>query len=176
MRALPLPEPALADPRTGVVLRPWGAGGDAEVAAHTRVPADARVDAARTWIAAEPRRRARGLALDLAVAPADDPDAVLGEVGLAHLDPDGRAELGFWLAPQARGRGLATSAVRLLTAWALHAAGPSRRCGLSLRQLWARTTPGDPRAAGVLGRAGYRLRGEAAGSAVWAIGAASLRP
>jgi RimJ/RimL family protein N-acetyltransferase len=109
------------------------------------------------------------------IAAADDPVAVLGEVGLAHLDRAGRAEVGFWLAPQARGRGLATSAVRLLTAWALHAPGPSLGRGLSLRQLWARTTPGDHRAAGVLGRAGYRLRGEAAGSAIWSTGAASLR-
>jgi RimJ/RimL family protein N-acetyltransferase len=92
---------------------------------------------------------------------------VLGEVGLAHFDADGRAELGFWLAREARGSGVATAAVALLTAWAL--------AGLGLRQVWARTTPGDGRAAGVLRRAEYEPRGEAGGTTVWATPPAMLR-
>jgi len=185
VRALPLPYPPLADRLTGIVLRPWGDDGDAEalaaawadaeVAARTQVPADTSVAAARTWIVGEPERRSRGLALDLVVSRGEDATAVLGEVGLAHLDRAGRAEVGFWLAPDARGKGLATAAVRVVTVWALHAAGADRSRGLALRQLWARTAPGDHRAAGVLGRTGYRLRGQAAGSAIWAIGAANLR-
>jgi RimJ/RimL family protein N-acetyltransferase len=179
---------------------------DPGVAAHTVVPPDATEAAARRWIAGEAVRRRRGLALDLVIATASAgeaslpaagsapdrpglppdagagaapgaPDAVLGEVGLAHLDPDGRAEVGFWLAPAARGRGVATAAVRLLTGFALRPVRPARpggSPGLGLRQVWARTTPGDLRAAGVLGRAGYRRRGEAAGATVWASDAASL--
>ena len=173
---------------------------DPDVAAHTVVPPDASEAAARRWIEGEAVRRRRGLALDLVVVARPTPvpaagtaqkrpeppheaewgerDAVLGEVGLAHLDPDGRAEVGFWLAPAARGRGVATAAVRLLTAWALRPSRPTLAAaspGLGLRQLWARTTPGDLRAAGVLGRAGYRRRGQAAGATVWASDAASLR-
>ncbi|HEX8804700.1 MAG TPA: hypothetical protein VF743_10910, partial [Acidimicrobiales bacterium] len=62
-------------------------------------------------------------------------------------------------------------AVRAVTTWAL---GPEP-AGAGLRQVWARTRPGDDRAAGVLARAGYRRRGEAAGYTVWAVDAASLR-
>ena len=195
MTVLALPDPPLADPGHGIVLRPWSSGrlpgapddapalaaawADPDVAAHTVVPPDASEAAARRWIEGEAVRRRRGLALDLVVAAAASPrDAVLGEVGLAHLDPDGRAEVGFWLAPAARGRGIATAAVRLVTAWALRPSRPTLAAsspGLGLRQLWARTTPGDLRAAGVLGRAGYRRRGQAAGTTVWASDAASLR-
>jgi RimJ/RimL family protein N-acetyltransferase len=75
--------------------------------------------------------------------------------------------VGFWLAPAARGRGVATAAVRLLAAWAPE--------GLGLRQLWARTTPGDERAAGVLRRAGFGEQGEAGGTTVWVTPPAMLR-
>jgi RimJ/RimL family protein N-acetyltransferase len=186
---LPLPEPPLRDARAGIVLRPWrlapGEGGDAaalaaawadpDVTAHTAVPAETGPLAARRWVQGEGLRRRRGLALDLVVAPEADEAAVLGEVGLAHFDADRRAEVGFWLAPEARGRGIATAAVRLVTAWALASAGPATARGLGLRQVWARTTPGDRRAAGVLGRAGYRRRGDAGGTTVWAVEAAMLR-
>jgi RimJ/RimL family protein N-acetyltransferase len=185
---LPLPDPPLADPAVGIVLRPWAAAGtdaaalaaawaDPAVAAHTAVPADRSPAAAARWIAGEPGRRRRRLALDLVVATHGGGERdVLGEVGLAHFDADRRAEVGFWLAPEARGRGVATAAVRLVTAWALAPAGPGAGGGLGLRQVWARTTPGDRRAAGVLGRAGYRRKGDAAGTTVWAADPAMLRP
>jgi RimJ/RimL family protein N-acetyltransferase len=184
---LPLPDPPLADPAAGIALRPWGrspgdvaalaaAWADPQVAAHTAVPADRSPDAARRWVAGEAERRRRGLALDLVITDGGDDGAVVGEVGLAHLDAEGRAEVGFWLAPAARGRGVATAAVRLLAAWALRPPTPGTADGLGLRQLWARTTPGDERAAGVLARAGFERRGEAAGTTVWAAGPAMLPP
>lgn len=44
---------------------------------------------------------------------------MLGAVGLVRPDWDaGRSEIGYWLAPEARGRGAATRAVRLLAPWA----------------------------------------------------------
>src|SRR5690606_33283427 len=114
--------------------------------------------AAARWIAGEPERRAHRLALDLVVgSPADGGRQVLGEVGLAHLDDRGWAELGFWLAPAARGRGLATVAVARCARWAL--------TELGLRRVWARTDPANERAAGVLVRAGFLRRGEAPGPA-----------
>jgi RimJ/RimL family protein N-acetyltransferase len=195
-RGIPLPDPPLADAAAGIVLRPWqrddapalAAGwADAAVAAHTRVPADTSVTAAARWVAAEAERRRRGLALDLVIARAPAPapasapapvpaspgdGLVVGEVGLAHFDDAGRAEVGFWVAPGARGRGVATAAVRLLLRWA-QAPGPGGQ-GLGLAQLWARTTPGDERAAAVLARAGFERRGEAGGTTVWATPPAML--
>jgi RimJ/RimL family protein N-acetyltransferase len=161
-----------------VALRRWGeapgdvehdaaalaaAWADPEVARWTAVPEDRSVAAARRWIAGEPERRSRRLAVDLVVGGRE----VLGEVGLTRFDDAGRAELGFWLAPQARRRGLATAAVTEVTRWAL--------TDLGLRKLWARTDPGNDRAAQVLVRAGFTRKGEAGPSVVWTADAASLR-
>jgi RimJ/RimL family protein N-acetyltransferase len=163
---------------SSVVLRRWGeAPGDAEhdaealaaawadpeIARWTAVPQDRSAAAARRWIVSEPERRARRLALDFVVGERE----VLGEVGLTRFDPQGRAELGFWLAPAARGRGLATAAVTEITRWAL--------TDLRLTRVWARTAPGNARAAQVLVRAGFTRKGEAGGSIVWTADAASLR-
>ena len=46
-------------------------------------------------------------------------DQLLGSVGIVHLDrEERRCELGYWVAREARGRGVATRAVRMLSAWA----------------------------------------------------------
>lgn len=46
--------------------------------------------------------------------------ALLGAVGFSHRKSDHAiAEIGYWLAPEARGRGAATRAVRLLSRWVL---------------------------------------------------------
>ncbi|HET7901167.1 MAG TPA: GNAT family N-acetyltransferase [Candidatus Nanopelagicales bacterium] len=59
-----------------------------------------------------------GTLLFLTIADADD-DAFLGEVGLTHLAlEDQRAEVAYWLVPEARGRGAVRRALRLLLAWA----------------------------------------------------------
>ncbi len=62
---------------------------------------------------------AGGEALSLVIADSES-DEFLGAVGLMRFDwPKRRAEIGYWLAPAARGRGIATHAVRLLSRWAL---------------------------------------------------------
>ena len=116
---------------------------------------------ARRWIVGESERRVRGLALDLVISPLDD-EAVWGEVGLRGFDAAvRRAEIGWWLAPEARGRGVAAVAVHLVTAWAL---GPP----LVLRQVWARIDPDNVASARVAAGAGFRLLGRAGGGDVWA--------
>jgi RimJ/RimL family protein N-acetyltransferase len=105
-----------------VTLRPWraddapalaAAWADEEIRANTAVPADTSLGDARRWIAGEPDRRRRGLAVDLVI---EVDGAVAGEVGL-DLTGD-EPELGYWVAAPHRGRGLATAAVRLLVDWA----------------------------------------------------------
>lgn len=59
-----------------------------------------------------------------AVCDAARPDELLGLLGLhgveMGLEPGGRAEVGYWMRPEGRGRGLMTRAVVLATSWAVH--------------------------------------------------------
>jgi ribosomal-protein-alanine N-acetyltransferase len=131
------------------------------VAGANPVPADRSPGAARRWIAGESERRLRGLALDLVISPCDG-DIVWGEVGLSRFDAaTRRAEIGWWLAPEARGRGVAAPAVDLVATWAL--AEP-----LGLRQVWARIDPDNAASSRVAAAAGFRLLGRAGGGGVWA--------
>ena len=126
MPELPLPDPPLRSGR--LALRPWAQSDAPSVVAACRDPLIARYVAAmpspfgeadaRTWLAGqEPARRA-GLSLELAIVGAGCGD-VLGAVALTSVNPDhARAAVGYWLAPQARGRGVATEALRLLAGWA----------------------------------------------------------
>ncbi len=50
----------------------------------------------------------------------------VGHVNLAGLDEGGAAEVGYWLAPRARGRGLATAAASLLIDWGFAELGVAR--------------------------------------------------
>jgi RimJ/RimL family protein N-acetyltransferase len=121
---VPLPDPPLADDL--VQLRPWQdadapclvrAWGDPEVTRWTGVPTDTSLAAARRWISGDAHRRALGLALDLVI---DVDGAVAGEVGLADIDVlAGTADIGWWVAPEHRGVGLAARAGRLLASWAV---------------------------------------------------------
>jgi RimJ/RimL family protein N-acetyltransferase len=87
---------------------------------------------------------------------------VWGEVGLRGLDPAvRRAEVGWWLAPEARGRGAAAIAVDLVATWALGAP-------LRLRQVWARIDPDNTASARVAAEARFRCLGRAGGGEVWA--------
>ncbi len=62
----------------------------------------------------------------LAIADADTRE-FLGGIGLYRVNlRHGHAEVGFWLTPAARGRGIATRAVRLITDWAFDDAGFDR--------------------------------------------------
>jgi len=161
--ALALPDPPLADPAAGIALRPWRpTPGDTAALAEAWAAAGRQPgEPPEAWIAGDAGRRAAGLALDLAVAVGE---SAVGEVGLRNVDAGRRrAEIGWWIAPDQRGRGLATAAVRLLAGWAL---GPP--CGLV--QVWARIDPANVPSARVAAGAGLRRLGRsAAGEDVWAI-------
>jgi len=62
----------------------------------------------------------------LCVASPDE-DRVLGSCDLVKIDDVNLvAEIGDWIAPWSRGRGVATEAVQLLTAWAIDEVGFAR--------------------------------------------------
>jgi RimJ/RimL family protein N-acetyltransferase len=155
---LPLPDPPLSD--GDLHLRPWAladapvlaaAWEDPEIARWTGVPHRCQVDDAARWIRADADRRARGLSLDL-VAVVDD--AIVGEVGLSAIDrPRRTGEIGWWVAPHRRGRGLATRAVALVAEWAV--------TELSIDEVVARCHVDNPASSGVARAAGF-----------WPVGAA----
>lgn len=113
-------------------LRPWrprdaaalaAAWTDPEILRSSKPPADRSVAAAERWISTAETRYERGLAVDLAVATTED-DTVVGEVGLSSIDPRrGAALIGWWTAAEARGLGVATTAVDAFAEWALSDGG-----------------------------------------------------
>jgi RimJ/RimL family protein N-acetyltransferase len=91
------------DPRLGVLI---GAEED---------PTEASV---RRFIARQPRLRARGEFLGMAVTDTTR-RPFLGHVMLHTIDhKNQRAEVGYWLVPSARGQGRGGTAVSLLVDWA----------------------------------------------------------
>ena len=120
------PEPPLTD---GVVtVRTWGEPGDAEAIEaacndraiaefldaipqpYTRSDANAYLEACRIgW--------RDGTMTNFAIVL--DGQAV-GSIGVRWLEPhQGVAEVGYWVAPEARGQGVCTRALRLISAWVL---------------------------------------------------------
>jgi len=168
---LALPFPPLLRPDLGILLRPWGHPGDGaalarawadpEVARWNPVPkARTEPDAAR-WVSREGDRRDRGRAVDLVIATPDRPEVVLGEVGMSVADPVRRwAEVGFWVIPEARGRGFASASVVVFTNWVL--------LDLPIKRIFARTSPDNPASGRVVEKAGYAQAGKLDdGTLVW---------
>ena len=138
--AFPLPAPPLVAADGGLRLRPWTVA-DApalaeawavpDIAAQATVPASGAVDDARRWIEGAAARREVGLSLDLVVGPLDG-DEVWGEVGLARLRLTAagasrdEVEVGWWVRPPHRRRGVATAAAGLLCRWATDDLGAPR--------------------------------------------------
>jgi orotate phosphoribosyltransferase len=130
---LPFPEPPLGDDL--VTLRPWSQADVPAVVAACQDPLIARMRAtvpspyresdARAFLAAqEPARRA-GVRLELAIVDRSS-GVLLGSLALSVERAHDRGKVGYWLAPEARGRGAASAAVRLISAWALDHLGLAR--------------------------------------------------
>ena len=88
---------------------------DPEIPRWTAVPSPyTRADAER-FIAVSAEEAAAGTAVNLLAVDARD-GRLLGSVSLLEMKP-GYAEVGYWIAAEARGRGVATRSVRLLADW-----------------------------------------------------------
>jgi RimJ/RimL family protein N-acetyltransferase len=92
---------------------------DPDVQRFTRFPVPVPLDFADVWWSRlEDGRRSRSRESFAVIDEADG--RVLGIAGAPRIDHEARtAELGYLIAPAARGRGVATQALGLLTDWAL---------------------------------------------------------
>jgi RimJ/RimL family protein N-acetyltransferase len=82
---------------------------------------------ARRYFAEQVQAGIRGEQLDFALTEPSDDDVVLGGISLYGVDLDEDvAGVGFWLTPEARGRGVATHAVKLAAHWAFEELGLAR--------------------------------------------------
>jgi RimJ/RimL family protein N-acetyltransferase len=99
---------------------------DPLVQRYTRVPTPYEEVDARAFIGGAAGRRILGQSLELVIAGRED-DRLLGMVGLIADRHDAlRAEIGYWVAPVARGRGVATRALGLLSRWCVTIGGFER--------------------------------------------------
>jgi RimJ/RimL family protein N-acetyltransferase len=98
---------------------------DAEVLRFTRIPEPPPPDFARTWLDVYEEGRRDGTRE--AFAAVDDSGSFLGLALAPDIDRDSRElELGYIVAAAARGRGVATQMLALLTRWAFDEVGALR--------------------------------------------------
>ena len=98
---------------------------DPDVLRFTRVPDPTPDGWVESWFAGYERGRADGTRENFAIV--GENDEFLGVAVAPEIDRDSRtAELGYVLAPSARGRGVATAALELLTRWAFEEIGIER--------------------------------------------------
>jgi [ribosomal protein S5]-alanine N-acetyltransferase len=95
------------------------AGTDPYIPAVTSVPSDCSDDEGRAFIARQHHQASRGHGYSFAICEAADPHLGVGGLGLwLHEIESGRATIGYWVVPSARGRGLAGWALRGAVAFA----------------------------------------------------------
>jgi RimJ/RimL family protein N-acetyltransferase len=153
MPALPVLDEPLSD---GVVaLRPWrehdavalaALGQDEAIVRWTNVPAAYTESMASARITEAEAERQAGRALILAVADADS-DELLGACDLRIHDV-GYAEIAYMLGAHARGRGVMTRAVKLISNWAIEQ--------LNIQHLEILAHPQNLASIAVAERAGFR--------------------
>jgi RimJ/RimL family protein N-acetyltransferase len=123
---------------------------DPDIQRWTRVPDHYDETTAAEWAAESLRQREAGTGLHLVIADAAS-DRLLGSIGMHMNRGDGRADIGYWLVPQARGRGVITSAVRLFSRWIFDSL-PVERIEITIQ-------PANSGSRAVAERAGYTFEG-----------------
>jgi RimJ/RimL family protein N-acetyltransferase len=90
---------------------------DPEIPRWTRVPENYDERDAAEWSVERRRQQQAGEGLHLVIADAET-DQFLGSIGVHDVErAEGRCSIGYYLAREARGRGVMTCAVRMLSRW-----------------------------------------------------------
>jgi RimJ/RimL family protein N-acetyltransferase len=152
---LALPDPPLNDGL--VALRSWTAADvpaiveacqDPEIPRWTLVPSPYGEADARAYLQRVADGWDAGARATFAIVDAADHGALLGAAGLNRIDWDQcAADLGYWVAAPARGRGVAARAVELLAGWAFGTLG--------LERLELRANEANTASRAVAARAGF---------------------
>jgi len=132
MRSIPLPDPPLTD--GDIRLRAWerrdvpaltAACQDPEIPRWTVVPHHYTERHARDFISGTAGDLKAGRELALAIVDGDG--RVLGALGLSNFDwANLKAEVGYWMAPESRRRGIGARAARMLAEWSIRTLGLER--------------------------------------------------
>ena len=150
---LQYPEPELVGDLVG--LRRWSyddlpcieaASSDAEIPRGTTVPVVYSEQEGRAFIERQWGRQTSGQGVSQAIVELATGRAV-GLMWIALDRPPHQAALGYWLVPDARGRGLGSEAVRLASTWVLTAT--------EVHRLTAQVVPGNDASTSVLRKAGF---------------------
>jgi RimJ/RimL family protein N-acetyltransferase len=159
------PQPVLSV--DGLVLRPWRADDAGAVVTayadpgirrwHDRSMSPEEADA---WVAQWTDRWQTETGAGWAVTLDDAP---VGQISLRKFEHgDGVSEVSYWVLPVARGRGVATTALRTVAAWAFDVA--------AVHRIEVDHSTGNPSSCAVATRAGFRLEGTKRGTALHADG------
>ncbi|MFF4880163.1 GNAT family N-acetyltransferase [Micromonospora sp. NPDC000668] len=148
--------------RPGLALRGWRDDDASAVRAAFDCPAIQRWhvrrlddDEARAWTAQWAGRWRDETAASWAIVDADD--RPVGQVGLrGMLLAEASAQVSYWVVPAARGRGIATDALRALTRWSFTRAG--------LHRLALEHSTANAASCRVATRAGFAVEGVLRGS------------
>jgi RimJ/RimL family protein N-acetyltransferase len=123
------------------------AAADPAIPRLTNLPALESEEWAHAWLERVAELWREGARATFAVADAAT-DELLGSVGLRIVD--GNGQIGYWVLPAARGRGIATRALRLVCDWAFSRGFP---------RLQLLTEPENDASQRVAERAGFRREG-----------------
>jgi [ribosomal protein S5]-alanine N-acetyltransferase len=154
---LPYPNPPLSDGR--IDLRTWReedvecirlAGTDPRIPRGTTVPTIFTPTEGLAFIHRQWSRAENGEGVSQAVVEVDS-DRAVGLIWVGLRPQRHVGGLGYWIVPSARGRGVATAAVRLVVPWALKA--------LRLQRLEAWVKPNNLPSQRVLRGAGFQQEG-----------------
>jgi [ribosomal protein S5]-alanine N-acetyltransferase len=121
--------------------------GDRRVAQYLmQVPSPYPIALARRWVLHRISWWDSGRGVTLAVTLPEEPELLLGTVSLRCYVRDRRAELGYWLAASAWGRGFATEATRGAVGFGFRELG--------LARIYAQVLAGNHASIGVLNKLG----------------------
>jgi RimJ/RimL family protein N-acetyltransferase len=97
---------------------------DPDIIEFTHVPLNFSLEEAMRFVATTDTEWESGLKARFAISFATSPERLAGSISLVHLDWDAcTGEIGYWVLPEARGRGLAQRSVHLVTRWAFDVVG-----------------------------------------------------
>jgi RimJ/RimL family protein N-acetyltransferase len=122
---------------------------DPDIPRWTTVPSPYSEAEAEAWLAGQEAGMASGHALPLAIVSSAGGE-LLGAIEVGQRG-DGVGEIGYWVAPWARRRGVASAALRLLSGWAIGYLG--------LKRLQLKADVRNEASQAVALRAGYRREG-----------------